>query len=303
MAGWPDSLLPDSSGLHPLFSPQKLQTGLWAVKDIQRYLRQKSMTLSSKLRDEVGECDRYERFVRKGIDRGKRVRKLVRIIENSRMRTRKSVAHELVMLMKGIAYGQRMIRVPGAVYFEECFEFDFDVSLSEIHGSPFKLKNSQGKTIEFHPGGSRLLDDYSEMQQSGAKLSLLASNHDFRKLDEKKPRRGSEGQPEIIEEKYKQNNKREPSQVKRDVKDAKIKEIRSTQKPKEILDPAFNKYADPVSPQKATFSKTGEYASYWLTCIESALNADDALQIESIGYVTVFKTSFEPTDKEVVSFM
>lgn len=298
----PASLQVEASLLSKEYTSAQLSGGLFRAPDIHALLRLRSMAHSRNMADYLGKTEPLEKFIRRGVVRGERVRRLFKMLHRVVHIQRTAAAQTLLEGMIALVCTNRIIRIPCMVYEEDFCEFGFDVSLSEIPGSPIRYKNSQGRTVEFHPGGSRFMDDYSEINQSSAKLNLLSSNHDFRILEEKQVRRGSEGQPEIIEEKYKQN-KRDHKDTQKQIKDAKVREIRAKVKPKEILDPAFNKFADPASPQKAAISRSGEYVSYWLRCIDNALEATDIFQMESIGYVIVFKTSFEPSDKEMMTFV
>lgn len=298
----PASLQTEASKLSVHYTSAELAGALFRVADIHAHLRLRGLAHARVMADYLGKTEPLEVFIRRGVKRGTRVRRLFNLLHRLVHQQKQCEARIFFDAIKALVGTIRIVRIPVMIYEEEFFEFGFDPSLSEIEGSPVRYKNSQGRTIEFHPGGSRFLDDYSEINQSTAKLNLLSSNHDFRVLEEKKLRRGSEGQPEIIEEKYKAD-KPGSKQTQKQIKDAKIKEIRSKVKPKEILDPAYNKYADPASPQKTSISRSGEYLSYWLRCIEHALGAPDIFQMESIGYIAVFKTAFEPTDKEISAFV
>ena len=55
---------------------------------------------------------------------------------------------------------------------------------------------------------------------------------------------------------------------------------------------------DPYSLHPSKLLKSGDYSSYWLVCINRCLAEDSCFDIKQVGFISCFKTNFEPNPKE-----
>ncbi len=59
-----------------------------------------------------------------------------------------------------------------------------------------------------------------------------------------------------------------------------------------------NPKTDPYSLHPSKLLKSGDYSSYWLVCMNRCLAEDCCFDIKQIGFISCFKTNFDPNPKE-----